>query len=215
MLILQKVLADRFLGWHAPGPLRSGLKDSVPPTGRSQIPQHSTRTATLAATVGRVSVSDDVSTTAAAAVAAATFTTNATTTSVRRATTDHFPPALVPACASDGAAVAAVLADLHDRGDVAAAVAVVWRRPYGDNALLEHLLVALHDELVGARDHGQVVPVVELADDAGAEEEAGTARGEAPTFDIIWVGPEKITHGTFVGDFLFAVEQADLVEGVD
>ena len=56
-----------------------------------------------------------------------------------------------------------VLAERHDAGDVAAAVAIVGRRPDGYHVLgLEVVLVALVDELMRAGNEGQVVYVVEL-----------------------------------------------------
>jgi hypothetical protein len=46
-----------------------------------------------------------------------------------------------------------IFAERHDGGDVAAAVAVVGRRPDGDDFLrLEVVLVAFVDQLVGAGD---------------------------------------------------------------
>jgi len=122
------------------------------------------------------------------------------------------PSALVAVGACDAAAVAAVFAELEDGGYVATAVAVIGRGPDGHDGLVEHLFVAFHDKLVGARDEGEVVVVVEVADNVGAEEESCTARREAPAFDLVWVGPEEIAHGAFVGDFLFAVYQTDLVD---
>lgn len=50
----------------------------------------------------------------------------------------------------------------HDGGDVAAAVAVVGRRPDGHQLLVEHELVTFVDQLVGAADQLQVVDVNEL-----------------------------------------------------
>jgi len=56
-----------------------------------------------------------------------------------------------------------VLAQRHDAGDVSAAVAVVRGGPDGDDVLvLEVVLVAFVDELVGARDELQAVDVIEL-----------------------------------------------------
>lgn len=56
-----------------------------------------------------------------------------------------------------------VLAERHDGGHIATAVAVVGRGPDGDDLLrLEVVLVALVDELVRAGDELQVVDVVEL-----------------------------------------------------
>lgn len=51
----------------------------------------------------------------------------------------------------------------HDTRDVAAAVAVIRRRPDSHDILrLEMVLVAFVDELVGARDEGEGVDVIEL-----------------------------------------------------
>lgn len=58
---------------------------------------------------------------------------------------------------------------------------------------------------MGAGDEGEVVALVEDLDDIGAEEEAGAPGGEAPAVDFVGVGPEEVAHGSFVGDFLFAI----------
>lgn len=50
------------------------------------------------------------------------------------------------------------------RRHISAAVAVVWCGPYRDELLVEHVLVPLLDELVGARDEAEGVDVVELGD---------------------------------------------------
>lgn len=56
-----------------------------------------------------------------------------------------------------------VLAERHDARHVAAAVAVVGRRPHRHDVLRrEVILVALVDQLVRAGDEGEVVDVVEL-----------------------------------------------------
>ncbi|KAJ8106556.1 hypothetical protein OPT61_g9452 [Boeremia exigua] len=71
-----------------------------------------------------------------------------------------------------------VLGQVHDGGDVAAAVAVVGGGPDGDDVLvLEVVLVALVDQLVGAGNQLQAVDVVELGRDLVAKEPAG-ARGD-------------------------------------
>ena len=61
-----------------------------------------------------------------------------------------------------------VLVQLEDGGDVAAAVAVVGRGPHGHQRVVEHVLVALHDELVRARDELDGVRRVELRTVAAA-----------------------------------------------
>lgn len=48
------------------------------------------------------------------------------------------------------------------------------------------LLIAFHDELVGAADELDVVLSVELLDDVASEEVAGAAGGEVPALDV-WV----------------------------
>lgn len=58
-----------------------------------------------------------------------------------------------------------VLAQIHNGGDVSAAVAVVWRGPDGDDVFVfEVVFVAFVDELVGAGDELEAVYVVELLD---------------------------------------------------
>ena len=70
-------------------------------------------------------------------------------------------------------------------------VAIVRRAPDRDNLVVKHELVPFHDELVCARDQVEVVGVHELLDDVGAEEEAGAAGREAPTFDVCEMGLEE------------------------
>ena len=64
-----------------------------------------------------------------------------------------------------------------------------------------------------AADQREIVLPVEMGHDVRAEEEAGSSGREAPALDLVRVGPEEVAHGAFVGDFLFAVEEADLVDG--
>ena len=64
-------------------------------------------------------------------------------------------------------------------------------------------------------DEAQIVLVVEVFNYVGAEEETSTAGGEAPAVNVVWIGPEKIAHGAFVGHFLLAVDESDFVDAVD
>lgn len=61
------------------------------------------------------------------------------------------------------------LPDLHDRGQVPAPVAVVGRREHRHDGLVVAPVVALHHELVRARDEREAVGVVELLGDVRAE----------------------------------------------
>ena len=58
---------------------------------------------------------------------------------------------------------------------VAAAVAVVGRRPDGHQELAEEVLVALHRELMRAGDELELVGIQELVGDVGAEDVAGAS----------------------------------------
>ena len=74
----------------------------------------------------------------------------------------HRPP-IVRHGLEDGKVGLHVLAQRHDGRHVAAAVAVVWRRPHRHHVLIgKVVLVALVDELVGARDEREPGDVIEL-----------------------------------------------------
>lgn len=75
-------------------------------------------------------------------------------------------------------------------------VAVVGRRPDGEHRLVEVPLVALHDQLVGAADHVDVVGGVELGHHIAAEQVAGPPRTHAPACGV-WGGEtQKDTFNT-------------------
>lgn len=63
-------------------------------------------------------------------------------------------------------------------------IAIIRRAPDGDDGAVEHDLVALHGELVRARDEVECVVVREGFGDVATEEEAGAARGETPACDV-------------------------------
>ena len=67
-----------------------------------------------------------------------------------------------------------------------------------------------------AQDVVHVVDGEELFDDLRAKGVAGAARreGELVAFGV-GVGPDEVGHGAFVGDFAEAVDDLDLVDGVD
>lgn len=68
-----------------------------------------------------------------------------------------------------------VLVQLQNRRDVATTIAVIRRGPDSHDLLPEHELVALHHELVGARNQIDIVVVTEGFDHVAAEQETGTA----------------------------------------
>jgi hypothetical protein len=64
---------------------------------------------------------------------------------------------------------AQMLIELEDRGNIAAPVAVIWRRPNRHKSLIKHVLVSLHNELVSPRDQLYLVGLVELSCDVAAK----------------------------------------------
>jgi len=103
----------------------------------------------------------------------------------------------------------------HDGSLVTAPVTVVRRAEDSYDLLFMGPVVALHNQLVSARSHLEAICEVELRRDILSEGVTRTARADAPACALVGIGPQKIAHGTFVGDLLEAIEAADLVEGVD
>lgn len=128
-----------------------------------------------------------------------------------------------------------ILTNIHDRGDVTAAVAVIWCRPNRDNRLLWEVvlsrefsnrlgavfllgatyLVALIDQLMGTRNELQAIDMIEFACDFVSEKPAGTARRNGPGVYIFRITPYQITESTFVGDLLGSGYYADLINRSD
>mmetsp|Transcript_3559 Transcript_3559/g.6806 ORF Transcript_3559/g.6806 Transcript_3559/m.6806 type:complete len:278 (+) Transcript_3559:505-1338(+) len=108
-----------------------------------------------------------------------------------------------------------MLVQFEDRSHVATPVAVVGRGPDGDERVVEHVLVALHHQLMRARDQLDCVCRVELRNHVAAEEVAGAARAEAPAVNILRVGPHEVAHRPLVRRLLQPVEVLDLVDGVE
>ena len=123
-----------------------------------------------------------------------------------------------------------VLTDVHDRCNIAAAVAVVGCGPDRNNRLLRKMilqtlefegaevremkthLVAFIDELVGTSDKLQTINVVELSRDLVSEEPARAARRNSPCLNILRVAPNQITEGPLVGDLLSTGNDTNLID---
>ena len=81
-------------------------------------------------------------------------------------------------------------------------IAVIRRAPHRHEQPVEHVFVALLDELVRARDEAQRVDVVELLRDARAEEPARAAWGHSPVFDFVRVRPHQVCRGLLNGAYI-------------
>mmetsp|Transcript_20055 Transcript_20055/g.51700 ORF Transcript_20055/g.51700 Transcript_20055/m.51700 type:complete len:279 (+) Transcript_20055:173-1009(+) len=108
-----------------------------------------------------------------------------------------------------------VLVELEDRCHVATPVAVVRRGPHRDERVVEHVLIALHHQLVRTCDQIDLVRLVKLRHYVSPEQVACSARTQAPAVDILRIGPHQIAHGAIVRHLLLAVDHAHLVERVD
>ena len=95
-----------------------------------------------------------------------------------------------------------VLVHLHDRGLVAAAVAVVWRRKNSYNIVVMVPLEPSHNELMGSSDNVKTIPAVELLGHVHAERVSSSARADSPPWPLVWVAPHEIAHGTLVRHLL-------------
>ena len=51
----------------------------------------------------------------------------------------------------------------------------------------------------------QTIVLIEGFGDVGAKSVSSSTRGNTPPDTIVWVRPEEVTHGTFMGDLLDAV----------
>ena len=107
------------------------------------------------------------------------------------------------------------LVDFHYGGLVAAPIAVVRGGEDGDNVALMRPVVAVHDELMGARDSSQVVRVVELLANVLSEAVAGATRADTPTASVVRVRPEQVADRSLVRRLLHSVQLTDLIERVN
>jgi len=107
------------------------------------------------------------------------------------------------------------LVDFHYGGLVTAPIAVVGCGENGDYVAFVRPVVAIHDELVGARDSCQVVRVVELLANVLPEAVPGTARADTPATSVVRVRPEQVADRPLVWRLLHSVQLADLVQRVN
>lgn len=66
-----------------------------------------------------------------------------------------------------------------------------------------------------ACNQSQAVVVVERLRNVLSECVSCTTRRDAPAAAVVWITPQKITHGPLVRDFLNTVQGSDVVERVD
>ena len=82
-----------------------------------------------------------------------------------------------------------VFVELEDGSDVTTAVAVIGRGPDRHERIVEHLLVTLHDQLMGSANQVDRVLSVKLLYDFSAEKVTSSAWTYHPAWDVIGVTP--------------------------
>lgn len=65
---------------------------------------------------------------------------------------------------------------------------------------------------MGPAYQGQAVVAIELLDAALPKKEAGAPGGNSPPIDIVGVGPHEVAHGASIGNFLFALNDSDIID---
>jgi len=76
-------------------------------------------------------------------------------------------------------------------------------------------LVPLVDQLMSTRNQLEPVDMVELRGDFVPKQPPRPARRNSPGANVLWVAPDEIAEGAFVGDLLGASNDTDLVNGAD
>jgi len=109
-----------------------------------------------------------------------------------------------------------ILANVHDRRNIATAITVVRGRPDGNHGLLrEVILVALIDQLMSTSNELQTINVIELGCNLVTKKPASTTRRNGPSLNILRVTPDKVTESTLMRDLLSTSNDTDLVNGAD
>jgi len=91
---------------------------------------------------------------------------------------------------------------LHNRGLVSTAVAVIGCWEDGDNVSVMRPVVPLHHQLMCPCDQSESVWVVEGLWYVLSKSVACTPRRDTPTPPVVGVTPEKVAHWAFMGHFL-------------
>lgn len=99
---------------------------------------------------------------------------------------------------------------------VPAAVAVVWCTPYSAEPVVKQDLEAFLAELVRTQDVRHGVDFEELLDHLRPKRVSGSSWAKRELVALgVGVAPDKIGHGPLVGYFTEAVDDFDLINGVD
>ena len=108
-----------------------------------------------------------------------------------------------------------VIIQFHDGCLIAASIAVVGSREDGHDLTIMAPVVAFHDQLMSSCNQRQAVRVIERLRDVLAKGVASSARRDAPAAAVIWIRPQQVTHGPFMGHLLQSIQSANVVQRVN
>lgn len=125
-----------------------------------------------------------------------------------------------------------ILADVHDRSHVTAAIAVIRSRPDSDNGLLREVilstfrikfkshewlpyLITFVDKLVSTSNELQAIDMVELGCDLITKEPASATGRDSPSINVLRIAPDEIAEGTLMRNLLSTGDDTNLIDSAD
>lgn len=105
--------------------------------------------------------------------------------------------------------------DFHNRCLISTSITVVGSGEDGNDITIVTPIKSFHNELMSSSDESETVVVVKGFGNVLTKGVTGPTGGDSPTTAVVGVGPEEIAHWAFVGNFLEAVDGANVVEGID
>jgi len=108
------------------------------------------------------------------------------------------------------------IADLEHRGHIPTSIAIIRRRPHRAQSIVIQHLVAFLAELMGAQNMVHAIHLEELPDHLRPKGISGAPRAQRELVPLrVRVRPHQIRHRALVRDLPEAVDDFDLVDGVD
>lgn len=96
-----------------------------------------------------------------------------------------------------------------------AQLVVTLTREDGDHVTVLRPVVTLHDKLMRSGNQRQAIVVIKGLRNVLSKGVTGATRRDSPAASVIGIRPQKIAHGTLVGDFLDTVQGSDVVQSVN
>ena len=65
---------------------------------------------------------------------------------------------------------------------------------------------------MGPANEWYVICSIELLYGVLPEKVSGSSGTNQPSLYFIWIWPHEVTHGSYVGDFLFSIQRPDIIQ---